>query len=332
VHSIGRRQLSPEVSAVVVNYNGSAFIKQALLPLFDQDIGEVEVILVDNCSTDGSVGMVEARFQAGILDGLLRIVRLDSNLGFARGANLGFQVAAGKYVACLNSDAFVPSDFARRMVEALESVNGAIAAGCILDTGGSYTRYASAFFRSGYIRAPASFASISRPVYSLAPCGAAAVYHKEGLLSAGGYDGSFVSDWEDHDLGYRLNVLGYRCIHNPGVVVRHVGAGSFGRLDPCRYRRTARNVLLTYYKNCERLNLWKVVAAPFASSSVSIRTRRSGVRVGLELPRRDVAAVKGVFDFLKAVALYRGIRTSIQRRRRTSDRRIARLTSGNVEW
>jgi len=332
VHSIGRRQLSAKVSAVVVNYNGSAFIKQALLPLFDQDIGEVEVILVDNHSTDGSAGMVDAKFQAEILDGLLRIVRLDSNLGFARGANLGFQAAAGKYVACINSDAFVPSDFARRMIEALESVNGAIAAGCILETRGSYTRYASAFFRSGYIIAPTRFASISRPVYSLAPCGAAAVYHKEELLSAGGYDGSFVSDWEDHDLGYRLNVLGYRCIHNPGVVVRHVGAGSFGRLDPRRYRRTARNVLLTYYKNCERLNLWKVVTAPLASSLSSIRTRRSRVRAGLEPPGRDVAAVKGVCDFLKATASYRAIRSSIQRRRRTSDRRIARLTSGNVEW
>jgi GT2 family glycosyltransferase len=324
--------LSPEVSAVVVNYNGSAFIKQALLPLFDQDMGEVEVILVDNCSTDGSVGMVEARFEAEIPDGLLRIVRLDSNLGFARGANLGFQAAAGKYVACLNSDAFVRSDFARKMVGALESVNGAIAAGCIVDTRGSYTHYASAFFRSGYIRAPTSFTSISRPVYSLAPCGAAAVYHKEELLNAGGYDGSFVSDWEDHDLGYRLNVLGYRCIHNPGVVVRHVGAGSFGALDPRRHRRTARNMLLTYYKNCERLNLWKVVTAPLASSYDSIRTRRSRVRAGLELHGRDVTAVEGVFDFLKAAASYRRIRTSIQRRRRASDREIACLTSGNVGW
>jgi GT2 family glycosyltransferase len=321
-----------EISAVIVNYNGFPFLRECLLPLFQQSVGDIEVILVDNSSTDQSVSLVEGEFEDQIRNGLLKIVRLDSNAGYAGGANSGFRAATGRYVACLNNDVFVPVDFAEKMVDPLESVPGAVAVGCILDTRGSQIRYASAFFRKGYVQQPGA-ELVSRRVYCLAPSGAAAFYNKEKILEAGGYDETFVSDWEDHDLGYRLNVLGHRCIHNPSVMVRHLGGQSFGGVGYRRFRRVARNMLLTYYKNCERLNLWKTPASLLVTGFGSLETgRRRREHRGLHPSDRITAAIKGACDFLKVLPSYRKIRSRIQRSRRSSDLEICHLTSGNTEW
>ena len=326
--------MQSEVSAVVVNYNGSRFLGDALTPLFGQTVGDVEVVLVDNASTDASLKLVEDRFQDQVQRGLLKVVRSDINLGFAKGANLGLRSAIGKYVACLNSDAFVSSDYFEKMIGALESLHNAVAVGCILDTMGSYTRYASTFFRKGCIRSPESAEIILRPVYCLAPCGAAALYDREVFLDVGGYDEGFVSDWEDHDLGYRLNVLGFRCIHNPDVTVRHVGAGSFGGVDFNRLKRIARNMLLTYYKNCESFKLWKILA-DVSVSQIDSRRNEAEKYLSKEIfhpLRKGVAAIGGLCNFFRVASSYGDTRSRLQRSRRTSDREILHLTSGEIEW
>jgi len=204
--------------------------------------------------------------------------------------------------------------------------------GCILDTRGSYVRYASAFFGNGYVRHP-SAELVTRRVYCLAPCGAAALYNTERILEAGGYDETFFSDWEDHDLGYRLNVFGHRCVHNPGVRVRHLGAQSYRGVGYGRSRRVVRNMLLTYYKNCERLNLWRTSAGLLVSGCGSLKAEgeRHALQ-GLYAFRRITAAIKGTYDFFKVVPSYGKIRGSIQRGRRSSDLEISYLTSGKAEW
>ena len=91
---------APLVSAVVVNWNCGEMLQQALASLFAQSWPALEVILVDNGSTDGSVE------QSGRCFGdSLRVIRNVRNEGFARGNNVGFAAARGEWMFLLNSDA-----------------------------------------------------------------------------------------------------------------------------------------------------------------------------------------------------------------------------------
>src|SRR5438874_1679002 len=85
--------ITPLVSAVVVNWNGGAMLRNALASLFAQTWQALEVILVDNASTDGSVEQAERCF-----GGKLVVIRNAKNEGFARGNNIGFEMAKGEWV------------------------------------------------------------------------------------------------------------------------------------------------------------------------------------------------------------------------------------------
>jgi GT2 family glycosyltransferase len=74
------------------------------------------------------------------------------------------------------------------------------------------------------------------------------------LERIGGYDEDFRSNWEDWDLGYRLNLAGFRSLYIPKPLVVHVGGGSEG-FSPERCVRIYRNMLFTYFKNYQTVNL-----------------------------------------------------------------------------
>lgn len=90
----------------------------------------------------------------------------------------------------------------------------------------------------------------------MANSGAAVLYRKSAIDAIGGFDGDFWSDWEDHDLGYRLWLAGYKNFYTTGTNVVHVGGGSFGHeVSKERYTRIIRNIMLTYLKNYEPRNV-----------------------------------------------------------------------------
>ena len=90
----------PLVSAIVVNWNGGAMLRDALASLFAQTWPALEVILVDNGSTDGSAEQAERCFGNKLV-----VIRNAKNEGFARGNNVGFRASRGEWVFLLNSDA-----------------------------------------------------------------------------------------------------------------------------------------------------------------------------------------------------------------------------------
>ena len=94
----------PLVSAIVVNWNGGPMLLDALGSLVAQTWPTLEVILVDNGSSDGSVEEARRRFGDKLL-----IIRNAKNEGFARGNNIGFDAARGDWIFLLNSDAVCDS-------------------------------------------------------------------------------------------------------------------------------------------------------------------------------------------------------------------------------
>ena len=102
-----------EVSVVIPNFNGMAYLERVLFSLEKQTMKEFEVILVDNGSTDGSVAFVEKIFP------WVRLIRLSQNFGFCRGVNEGIRASRAPYVLLLNNDTETEPDFVGQMKKAL---------------------------------------------------------------------------------------------------------------------------------------------------------------------------------------------------------------------
>src|SRR5438552_18077105 len=108
--------MKPEVSVIVVNLNRRDLLSRCLDSLWQQTFSDFEVVVVDNGSTDGSMG-----FLRGVEDSRLRIVSLPANQGFAGGCNAGIVRAEGRYIATLNNDAEADPRWLQELVAGVES-------------------------------------------------------------------------------------------------------------------------------------------------------------------------------------------------------------------
>ena len=88
----------PLISVVVLNWNGTPFVEQCLTSLMAQTYTPLEIIVVDNASTDGSAELIREKFHPA------RIIVNEKNLGFGGGNNVGIRSAQGRYIMMLNND------------------------------------------------------------------------------------------------------------------------------------------------------------------------------------------------------------------------------------
>ena len=107
----------PLVSVVILNYNGRKFVERCLKSVLNTQYSNFEVIFVDNASTDGSFELVKSLFN---LNGRLKIIRNDRNLGFAEGNNVGFTYSKGNHIVFLNIDTEVDRRWLRELIMVME--------------------------------------------------------------------------------------------------------------------------------------------------------------------------------------------------------------------
>ena len=86
------------ISVVLVNYNGAKFLERCLSSLTAETYPSFEIILVDNASTDDSRNLIKHKFAQ------VKVLRSETNVGFAAGNNLGLETARGEWIATLNTD------------------------------------------------------------------------------------------------------------------------------------------------------------------------------------------------------------------------------------
>jgi GT2 family glycosyltransferase len=302
----------------------------------DQTSNDYEVIVVDNGSQDESVEFVRSTFPN------VKMIENYRNLGFSQGNNVGIQHAAGDFVILLNNDTVVREDF----VEVLENIAsseptiGSVGCRIVQVEGGP--AYGPIFTNRGFVvpwlmGASFSFSRIERSWaadgFCFANCGAAVLYRKAALQAVGGLDPDFWADWEDHDLGFRLWVAGYKSYYTTKTCVVHHGAGSFGRVvSGSRFRRIISNTLLTCFKNYEPRNIlvrffiffWFLLPFRTLGSSISRIIRK---RFSATAP--PVFGLLAYLEVIRHLPLYMKKRAQVQSMRRTRDSEIFRLTEKN---
>ncbi|MGM9705876.1 MAG: glycosyltransferase family 2 protein [Prevotella sp.] len=107
-----------EVSILVAVYNASRFIEKCLHSLLDQTLREIQVICIDDNSTDNSLEILR-RFAGQ--DNRIDVIHLDSNSGAAHARNEGLKIAQGRYITFVDSDDWIATDALQQAVDVFKS-------------------------------------------------------------------------------------------------------------------------------------------------------------------------------------------------------------------
>jgi GT2 family glycosyltransferase len=223
--------MTPAVSIVVVAHDSAEDLPVCLASAQDQRGVEVETIIVDTASRDGSREVVR-RASPGA-----RLIELPENVGFSAAMNVGIEASRGRYVLALNPDCRLAPDFAAVVAARLDrlpdvgSASGRILraegpqllATTRLDSTGIVFRASGRHFDRGSEEEEAGRYLEEEEIAGAT--GAAGFYRREALesarISTGYFDADFFLYREDADLAWRLRRLGWKCLYVPGAVAYH---------------------------------------------------------------------------------------------------------------
>src|SRR3989338_7030782 len=247
----------PDLSIIIVNYNTKGLLADCLASVFAAAAAKngLEVIVVDNASSDGSQAMVASQFKQ------VKLVRNKANLGFARANNEGYKVARGKYLLFLNSDTVVKRYSLAKPLKFLKNHPkvGAVTIKLILGDGtldidnhrGLPTPWASFchfFGLSSLFPHSTIFNSYHlgqkklNRIHSI-PVAAGSFLMLSAKLfdQIGRWDEAYYFYGEDIDLCYRIGQAGYKIIYYPKVSTLHLkGASSGLRKETASLAKTSR--------------------------------------------------------------------------------------------
>jgi len=269
----------PRLAFVILNYNGLRHLDGCFesLSKLDYPKDKLEVILVDNGSSDESVAHVRAKHA------WVRLIVNEKNVGFSAGCNQGARAAdsAGALIF-LNNDMRVEPDFARELVSPIvrgecECTTGKMLSwdGKRINSAGGGMNFHGIGIQKGYEVEPGPEHDV--PARTLFACGGAMAIDRAVFESAGGFDEDFFAYYEDVDLGWRLWVLGYQIHYAPKAIAYHHHS-STSRTFPVETVRLlqVRNPLLACFKNYDDANLGKIFPVALA-----LTVRRTLLESGL---------------------------------------------------
>lgn len=259
------------VSVIIPNYNGERFLKDCLEALKGQTFEDMEVIMVDNASTDNSIAAAKELYPG------IRVVALDENTGFAYAVNRGIEAAAGEYVLLLNNDTIVFPNFVKNQYKMIKGKPDVFSCSALMiqnknreladDAGDELAALGWGFAPDR--DKPASGCKVPHEVFSA--CAGAAIYRKAVFDEIGMFDESFFAYLEDMDVGYRARLAGYRNLYNPYAKVYHLGSASSGsRHNAFKVELSARNSMWMFRKNMPAWQL--IINAPFLFAGIVIKT------------------------------------------------------------
>lgn len=251
-----------DVTVIIPNYNGIAYIKDCLDSLKMQSYPDFEIIVVDNASTDGSCEVVEKDFPE------VKLIKLSQNFGFCRAVNEGIRVTKTKYLILLNNDTKADKDFVRELRNAIDAHDDtfSVAAKMLqmnapdkIDAAGDLYCALGWAFALGKDKKSDRY---NKESVIFSSCAGASIYRKSMFEQIGYFDELHFTYLEDVDVGYRARIMGFSNRYTPKAVVYHAGSGTTGsRYNPFKVRMASRNSWYVIYKNMPLLQI--ILNLPF---------------------------------------------------------------------
>ncbi len=329
---MGLSDSKPLVSVIVVNHNRADLLRECLDSLLAQTYPCFEILVVDNGSTDGSRALV-----SGYADSRLRLISLEENLGFGVANNIAIKEAHGTLIALLNNDAVADPAWLQHLVRpmTMDPAVGMCASKILVYGTRVVDKAGHLMYPDGQNRGNGTGeiddGRFDTPGEALFPDGCAALYRREALEQAGGFDPHFFAYADDADLGMRCLLKGWTCLYEPRAVVQHHRSSTSGPYSAEKVYLVERNRLWLAVKN---FPLSLVILSPLLTANrwawnlIAALTRKGAA--GNFRRQSSLADLLGVLfrayrDGLRGLALMLEARKRVRRERNLSDWQFYRL-------
>jgi GT2 family glycosyltransferase len=269
-----------DLSIVIVSYNTKDILENCLRSIYAETKRVMfEVIVVDNASEDGTIGMIDAQYPN------VRLIKNSHNAGFAAANNQGITISLGKYVLLLNSDTVVINGALDRTIAFMDTNSEASITGCrqlfpdfrLQESCRSFPTPWNIFTESTFLYKIFPKTRLFGHYYLTyfdyrsvkeidVVMGSFMMIRRSVLNSIGGFDESFFFYTEETDFCYRAKLRGFRSFFYPDAEIIHIGGGStknllwtFRQLHISQYQyidkhyRGIRNVFMRAMK---RFGIW----------------------------------------------------------------------------
>ncbi len=232
-----------KISIIVVNYNTYRLTKQTIESVLDKSYPfRLEVILVDNASSDGSIEALKEELE--IYKEQVHIIINETNLGFGKANNIGMKESKGEYILLLNSDTVVTEECLEKCLSYVGQAENIGALGCKVVLGDGSLDHAC---KRGFPTPKASlyyFLKLDKKnpkkygLYDALHLGEDEVGEVDALMGAfmlmprkvldevGLFDEDYFMYGEDIDLCYRIKAAGYKVVYYPEARIIHYKGGS----------------------------------------------------------------------------------------------------------
>jgi GT2 family glycosyltransferase len=286
-------------------------------------VEDAEVIVVDNGSTDGSLGLLERGYPD------VRVLPLGENRGFAGACNAGIRAARGRFILLLNNDTEVDTQWLEQVLAAFERHPdaGMVASKMLLfdrrdtfHTAGDFYRVDGQPGNRGVWQRDEG--QYDDEEYVFGACGGSAAYRRRMLEQVGLLDEVFFYSCEDVDLAWRAQLAGWRCVYAPRAVVYHKLSATGGGTTASFYDgRNAIYLLIKDYPGDLWRRHWRaVLRRQLAIAGQALRAWRGGA-ARARLRGQLVGLLLGLPRMLPK-------RRAIQRSRRVDRAYLERILTG----
>jgi len=276
---------TPLVSVTVVTYNSGRFIRRCLDSVLEQRHPRLEVVVIDNASTDGTTDILE-RFEDRC-----RVVYNEENIGFAGAQNQAIALSTGEWVLTLNPDVMLLPDFVSSLMQSAE-LDPSVGTLCgkllmvdasfeipnqrVVDSTGMYFTPMLRHFDRGCLEAYNGHYHDHEYVFGATA--AAACYRREMIddISVNGefFDVDFFTYREDADVAWRAQLLGWKCAYDPTACGYHVR-----KLRPGMRRFLSADINMHSVKNRFLMRLKNITPGLYLRHALPITFRDAGILI-----------------------------------------------------
>lgn len=289
---------SPLISIIIVSFNSKKWLKKCLDSLYCQTFRDLEIVIIDNNSSDGSVDFIGLEYPQA------KLIKLKKNLGFAGGVNIGVRNSSAEYVLLFNPDAWLESDFLEKLLEFYQKndfdVVGPLEAE--YDSPKIKNRnFVSKIDPFGFSVLVDKDETKNHQQFNL--CGFCLFFKKDLYLKTGGLDNDFFMYIEEIDWFWRLALLDKKVGLADHLSAYHAGIPTEAgiRLNQSVFLWRNQNILQMMLKNYSLPSLFFILPAYFLQNllEIAILILALRFRIAFTYPRGWWFNVKNFAKILK---------------------------------
>ncbi len=316
-----------KTALVILNYNGVEFLKKFLPSVIEYSSKDAEIWVADNCSTDGSVKLMQEQFPD------VKLINNQYNGGYATGYNLALKQIVADYFILLNSDIEVTPNWIKPIIQLMDSDSKIGACQPKIRSYHQKEKFEYAGASGGYIDKYGYPFCRGRIFQSLETddgqyndatevfwaTGACMFIRSDVFHELGGFDDDFFAHMEEIDLCWRMKSVGYKVMVCPTSMVYHVGGGTLPVGSARKTYLNFRNNFVLLYKNLPTNKLFSVLVLRLFLDGLA------GLKFLLQGGFSDFTAViKAHFYF------YANWSNIHKKRNRTFRNKVSKIYNGNI--